>query len=828
LNDSSVFRDNQLALNPNNNLGITFDALGSFSYLGLSVVGIQGLVFRSFLLNRNQPNPLMSFSYNNPSDYQSAYFFNPTSLVGVKLLAQNDYVYGSSEYVRGLNSNTLTTRKDVEGFSLPAIVNLFTDDTTVEKSQDRQIKENFNFRLISTALQDKYGLRTENTNEQKTSNIGGGFYYTKIDNAQGGYWQTQGAVYEAQVLTAYHKGNITEAIRNYNLSRNLYNSQKIQPVTSMSSYKGDIESNNDQGFQDLIQKTIGAFKTPTQSISAQQFGNLVPSVGVYESNGNYQYLNGSAEELIRPEGGIGPGQKDAWIKTPQSMMAKVTAGNPLTNDKFENGERGVKYIMKTIRSASDTIALAGNYYPQGQSNQVGAKFLISQKGNEKVYSQQRYTIRNPYAPPSAKSLVFSLKNYSNGTTIIFPAYIEDFSDSHTANWNEINFLGRPEPIYTYNNSKRDGTISFFVLTDYGDEVVLGRDWNNPNEKVTRKINRNFSESKSFNVALQDFGSSELLRDINDKKSELLENLNFNNANSNDQAGETANKKDIYEELTGEKLNLGSKLDSKISTDNLSYLYNNVSNTNRNVYDFMTSVKSEKNGEIDSKAENSIKRLDAMIQNLTFQPAYFSGSKTDFANRMDFLAKLTKPAEASQGSGYSFTKPPVAHIKLGDWWDHDIVVKTVSVDYSEAPWALDLGSVQPLWAKVTLSFDFVGRYGGEGRPVLSTDVGGVYFLGRRDNDSEDDKADKKKKLNRKERKEAITQAGNDELERQRLAADKQLEEEFDAGAAELERLEQDKQRLANVVSQNIGLDGKPELENPLGPPLNTSILSNNNI
>ena len=118
----------------------------------------------------------------------------------------------------------------------------------------------------------------------------------------------------------------------------------------------------------------------------------------------------------------------------------------------------------------------------------------------------------------------------------------------------------------------------------------------------------------------------------------------------------------------------------------------------------------------------------MITGTIFQPAFFSGSKDDFVSRMDFLAKLTKPAKASAGSGYSFTSPPVAHIKLGDWWNHDIVVKTVSVDYNDSPWALDRfggSGIQPLWAKVTISFDFVGRYGGEGAPVLSTDKGGVY-------------------------------------------------------------------------------------------------------
>jgi hypothetical protein len=143
---------------------------------------------------------------------------------------------------------------------------------------------------------------------------------------------------------------------------------------------------------------------------------------------------------------------------------------------------------------------------------------------------------------------------------------------------------------------------------------------------------------------------------------------------------------------------------------------------------MTSKTTPENNEQVSTPADTLERLDKMITGTIFQPAFFSGSKDDFVNRMDFLAKLTKPAKASAGSGYSFTSPPVAHIKLGDWWNHDIVVKTVSVDYNDSPWALDRfggSGIQPLWAKVTISFDFVGRYGGEGAPVLSTDKGGVY-------------------------------------------------------------------------------------------------------
>jgi hypothetical protein len=116
----------------------------------------------------------------------------------------------------------------------------------------------------------------------------------------------------------------------------------------------------------------------------------------------------------------------------------------------------------------------------------------------------------------------------------------------------------------------------------------------------------------------------------------------------------------------------------------------------------------------------------MVKNLAFQPAFFSGDKVDFVTKMDFLGKLTRPSSAKSNSGFSFTRPPVCHIKLGDWWDSDIIIDSVSFNMTNAPWTLDGGRVQPMWATVSINFKFVGSYGSSnGLPVLSDDVSGFY-------------------------------------------------------------------------------------------------------
>src|SRR5690606_21710594 len=127
-------------------------------------------------------------------------------------------------------------------------------------------------------------------------------------------------------------------------------------------------------------------------------------------------------------------------------------------------------------------------------------------------------------------------------------------------------------------------------------------------------------------------------------------------------------------------------------------YSETNNVGNNIYNINITKKEYNNGEIICKPEDTINRINTMKAGLMFQPAFFSGDKVDFVRKVEFLSKMTRPAANEDGSetGFSFTKPPICHIHLGDWWNHDIVVNSVSFDYTDAPWTLEGGRVQPMW------------------------------------------------------------------------------------------------------------------------------------
>ena len=55
---------------------------------------------------------------------------------------------------------------------------------------------------------------------------------------------------------------------------------------------------------------------------------------------------------------------------------------------------------------------------------------------------------------------------TKGRIMWFPPYELTFDESTSANWNPNEFIGRSEPVYTYNNSKRSGSLGFKVIVDH--------------------------------------------------------------------------------------------------------------------------------------------------------------------------------------------------------------------------------------------------------------------------------------------------------------------------------------------------------------------------
>lgn len=526
------------------------------------------------------------------------------------------------------------------------------------------------------------------------------YYSTKL--------QSNGYIPEAQITNNIQLHNIEQnvfALKRYDYGANLGQSKLLEHTS--------------EGFQELL--TFSSDKGFGMNNGKQSETNTTPFEIISKNKG--KYLSSEPEDLLRAG--------DVKVGSTISKMAQTEPSDILVDEDFIQRRRGVAHIIDDIKKGDYTISK--NYEVQGEIG-VAKSFVIglNKKDKSPKKSMSRFTIRNPYAPEGAGALTLMFKNYSNNQTMSFPPYINSFQHSDNANWNSTQFLGRPEPLYTFANGTREGSITFVVLTDYSQEVDMGYEFNTENTTVT-KIKEDFTDlnfvNKTFDIK---DGLEAKLKQQKDELSDLVLERTLKNINDVSGLAELSKKIREKSEEVSKTENAIGKVDSITSV--LDREYSETNRVGTNIYNpIMQGYALDKKdgdifaGLIDSKPGNTINILNDMKKDMLFQPSYFSGSKVDFVSRMEFLSKMTKPSRNNDSFGFSFIKPPICHIWLGDWLNYDIVINSISYDYNDSPWTIDGGRVQPMWVQASINFNIIGKWGNEGGGdvPLSTDEGGFY-------------------------------------------------------------------------------------------------------
>ena len=462
----------------------------------------------------------------------------------------------------------------------------------------------------------------------------------------------------------------------------------------------------------------------------------------------------------------------------EQLMAKTVAGNPLDDPKdpfaaseFKAGptKQGIKDIMRRIGSTRSGSELSINYRYGTRTFVVG----VNSDGTKKE-RRQRWSVTNPYAPGDAGYLPFYLTNYAipvgQAATMYFPPYISSFQETENGNWNTIEILGRPEPMYTYNNSTRSGSITFYVLTDFAQRVELGIDYTSDDLKTQTYTfdNIRFTGRDARTMQRSEVGKVNYTSDrtmaLETRKQELedkISQLNLHAAGAIYSELNDAGRVETRDPMTGVVYNRAfedyqtqfpetaqavknrydaNKMQEEINQINLKLAeeaelqsgFVRLSESNEqggNVYAGVLNASSSNEAALHNPDAVSLRdtkeRLDEMKKNLQFQPAFFSGDKVDFISRMTFLSRTVRPTASAGLKGFSFTKPPICHLRLGDYIHHDVVITNISKNYSDSVWCLETGEVQPMWCEVTMAFNIIGQYNSSGRPLTASDEGGYY-------------------------------------------------------------------------------------------------------
>jgi hypothetical protein len=104
--------------------------------------------------------------------------------------------------------------------------------------------------------------------------------------------------------------------------------------------------------------------------------------------------------------------------------------------------------------------------------------------------------------PEFESLPDCEKGPNGGRVMWFPPYDLTFDDSTSASFTETKFIGRPEPIYTYNNTTRTGSVGFKIIVDHPSvlNLIANKELENQNSEIVNGVvNSFFAGCKKYDI-----------------------------------------------------------------------------------------------------------------------------------------------------------------------------------------------------------------------------------------------------------------------------------------------------------------------------------------
>lgn len=331
----------------------------------------------------------------------------------------------------------------------------------------------------------------------------------------------------------------------------------------------------------------------------------------------------------------------------------------------------------------------------------------------------------PRSKDDIKKCMFSITNLAkeDGTTnrtMWFPPYDLKFQETVTVEWDEKKFIGRGEPIYSYVNTKRSGTLSFTILVDHPVSLNnMGVDTLSNGEDYENEILRFFAGDGKIEInkviTKQDVITQDVVYGYKVTKTTTdKQTMGEGWKDENDHAYDTESgmgHEDLEDDDSIYKAILGKAYEIKYEKgDDIDNGYN-VSNE----YEFFRDITENDKFTYD-KIKNKIR---------LFHPAYHSISPEGFNMRLNFLHQCTRQGPTIGNDNVAgnsvFGKSPFCELRIGDFINTTIVIQSLSITYENEggiQWDLNAEGigVQPMFANISMSIDIIGGQSLDG-PIL---------------------------------------------------------------------------------------------------------------
>ena len=248
---------------------------------------------------------------------------------------------------------------------------------------------------------------------------------------------------------------------------------------------------------DNTQKLINAADEVVGVRKLQHVGNAIDQVSKVFHDGTRELTKGSRVIAYKDVDGDIIGQEYCRVftkDTPYYSMGDLqkTEGITTANRRFTYSVLDSTYNLNIApMRGNETTNLTGNdFSPEGVKKYMFSLENLSWRTSRKkgfTYQDLPHCERGP----------------NGGRIMWFPPYDMKVSETNSANWNTNEFLGRPEPIYTYNNTTRNGNLSWKIVVDHPSilNAIVDKELANQsnNNKVTSIVDSFFAGCRKYDI-----------------------------------------------------------------------------------------------------------------------------------------------------------------------------------------------------------------------------------------------------------------------------------------------------------------------------------------
>jgi hypothetical protein len=217
----------------------------------------------------------------------------------------------------------------------------------------------------------------------------------------------------------------------------------------------------------------------------QHVGNAIDQVSKVFNDGYKEITKGS--KVIAYKGDIGQEVGAEYCRVFSKDLPYLQYNDLQKVDGITTQGRKIGYSVM-----DSTYNL--NIYPNKKTGTANSTNLVGDPDKDGHVKKYMFSIENLAWRTSSKpgftysDLPVCERGPNGGRIMWFPPYGLTFSENNSASWKDSSFIGRPEPIYTYSNTSRTGSLSWKIVVDHPSvlNMIVNKVLNNETNK--EKIN----------------------------------------------------------------------------------------------------------------------------------------------------------------------------------------------------------------------------------------------------------------------------------------------------------------------------------------------------